>query len=79
MENKILEQIKKSETAMLDTLAQIVNIDSGYDALEGIDEVAHIIGDFLTPYGFEVQYIENRMRLHMYLLNVRVRARKKLC
>ena len=49
MENKILEQIKKSETAMLDTLAQIVNIDSGYDALEGIDEVAHIIGDFLTP------------------------------
>ena len=42
MENKILEQIKKSETAMLDTLAQIVNIDSGYDALEGIDEVAHI-------------------------------------
>ena len=56
MENKILEQIKKSETAMLDTLAQIVNIDSGYDALEGIDEVAHIIGDFLTPYGFEVQY-----------------------
>ena len=24
MENKILEQIKKSETAMLDTLAQIV-------------------------------------------------------
>ena len=29
MENKILEQIKKSETAMLDTLAQIVNIDSG--------------------------------------------------
>ena len=58
MENKILEQIKKSETAMLDTLAQIVNIDSGYDALEGIDEVAHIIGDFLTPYGFEVQYIE---------------------
>lgn len=58
MENKILEQIKKSETAMLDTLAQIVNIDSGYDALAGIDEVAHIIGDFLTPYGFEVQYIE---------------------
>ena len=55
MENKILEQIKKSETAMLDTLAQIVNIDSGYDALEGINEVAHIIGDFLTPYGFEVQ------------------------
>lgn len=46
MENKILEQIKKSETAMLDTLAQIVNIDSGYDALAGIDEVAHIIGDF---------------------------------
>lgn len=46
MENKILEQIKKSETAMLDTLAQIVNIDSGYDALEGINEVAHIIGDF---------------------------------
>lgn len=43
---------------MLDTLAQIVNIDSGYDALEGINEVAHIIGDFLTPYGFEVQYIE---------------------
>lgn len=80
MENKILEQIKKSETAMLDTLAQIVNIDSGYDALEGIDEVAHIIGDFLTPYGFEVQYIETpNARLHMYLLNVRVRARKKLC
>ena len=26
--------------------------------MEGIDEVAHIIGDFLTPYGFEVQYIE---------------------
>ena len=61
MENKILEQIKKSETAMLDTLAQIVNIDSGYDALEGIDISKH------------------RMRLHMYLLNVRVRARKKLC
>ena len=39
MENKILEQIKKSETAMLDTLAQIVNIDSGYDALEGIEDV----------------------------------------
>ena len=36
MENKILEQIKKSETAMLDTLAQIVNIDSGYDAYYGI-------------------------------------------
>lgn len=33
MENKILEQIKKSETAMLDTLAQIVNIDSGYEML----------------------------------------------
>ena len=79
MENKILEQIKKSETAMLDTLAQIVNIDSGYDALEGIDEVAHIIGDFLTPYGLRCSISKHRMRLHMYLLNVRVRARKKLC
>lgn len=79
MENKILEQIKKSETAMLDTLAQIVNIDSGYDALEGIDEVAHIIGDFLTPYGFEVQYIETPNAPTHVLANVRVRARKKLC
>ena len=36
MENKNFRTDQKSETAMLDTLAQIVNIDSGYDALEGL-------------------------------------------
>lgn len=58
MEQKILEQIKKSEAPMLDILGKMVNIDSGYDALEGIDEIAHMVGDFLVPYGFDVQYIE---------------------
>lgn len=58
MENKILEQIKNSEADMLGTLEKLVNIDSGYDAIEGTDEIAHIVGDFLTPYGFEVQYLE---------------------
>ena len=37
MENKILEtESKKSETAMLDTLAQIVNIDSGMMLWRGL-------------------------------------------
>ncbi|WP_455654776.1 M20 family metallopeptidase [Phascolarctobacterium sp.] len=58
MENKILEQIKNSEADMLGTLEKLVNIDSGYDAIEGTAEIAHIVGDFLTPYGFEVQYLE---------------------
>ena len=58
MENKILEQIKNSEADMLATLEKLVNIDSGYDAIEGTAEIAHIVGDFLTPYGFEVQYLE---------------------
>ena len=57
METKILGQLKNSEAVMLNFLEQIVNIDSGYDALEGIDAIAHLVGDFLTPYGFEVQYI----------------------
>lgn len=48
MEQKILEQIKKSEAPMLDILGKMVNIDSGYDALEGIDEIAHMVGGLFS-------------------------------
>lgn len=58
MQEKILKQLQDSETEMLVTLEKIVNIDSGYDALEGINEIAHIVGDFLLPYGFKVEYLE---------------------
>ncbi len=76
MEQKILTQIKNSEAAILATLEKIVNIDSGYDAFEGIDEIAHIVGDFLIPYGFDVQYIE-KLDAPTHVLAKRPRPGKK--
>lgn len=58
MKTKILEQLRTSEAEMLQFLEQLVNIDSGADALDGISQVARKIGAFLTPLGFDVQYLE---------------------
>lgn len=51
MKTKILEQLRTSEAEMLQFLEQLVNIDSGADALDGINQVADKIGAFLAPLG----------------------------
>ena len=40
MKTKILDQIRGSEQGMLQLLEELVNIDSGADALDGINAVA---------------------------------------
>ena len=40
MKTKILDQIRGSEQGMLQLLEELVNIDSGADALAGINAVA---------------------------------------
>ncbi|MCD7873768.1 MAG: hypothetical protein LUH17_02020 [Acidaminococcaceae bacterium] len=46
MKENILKQIRGSEQVMLQLLEELVNIDSGADALEGINAVAQKIGAF---------------------------------
>lgn len=58
MKTKILEQLRGSQQEMINLLEQLVNIDSGADALDGITLVAHKIGDFLEALGFKISYIE---------------------
>lgn len=43
---------------MLQLLEELVNIDSGADALAGINAVAQRIGAFLEVLGFTVEYLE---------------------
>ena len=58
MKAKILDQIRGSEQGMLQLLEELVNIDSGADALAGINAVAQRIGAFLEALGFTVEYLE---------------------
>ena len=58
MKENILKQIRGSEQVMLQLLEELVNIDSGADALEGINAVAQKIGAFLAELGFTVEYLE---------------------
>lgn len=76
MKTKILEQLRTSEAEMLQFLEQLVNIDSGADALDGINQVADKIGAFLAPLGFELQYLETT-EAPVQLLARRARAGKK--
>ena len=76
MKEKVLEQIKNSKDDMLNVLEKMVNIDSGADSLEGINEIAHIIGDFLVPLGFTVEYLETP-GAPTHILAKRPRAGKK--
>lgn len=76
MKTKILEQLRTSEAEMLQFLEQLVNIDSGADALDGINQVADKIGAFLAPLGFDVQYLETP-EAPVQLLARRARAGKK--
>ncbi|CAK7008957.1 M20 family metallopeptidase [uncultured Phascolarctobacterium sp.] len=76
MKTKILEQLRTSEAEMLQFLEQLVNIDSGADALDGINQVADKIGAFLAPLGFDVQYLETT-GAPVQLLARRARAGKK--
>ena len=76
MKTKVLEQLRTSEAEMLQFLEQLVNIDSGADALDGINQVADKIGAFLAPLGFELQYLETT-GAPVQLLARRARAGKK--
>lgn len=58
MKENVLKQIRGSEQVMLQLLEELVNIDSGADALEGINAVAQKIGAFLAELGFTVEYLE---------------------
>lgn len=55
---KILQAIGEKQDKMINFLASLVNIDSGIDNPEGIDQVARIVGGKLTELGFDVQYLE---------------------
>ncbi len=55
---KILQAIGEKQDTMINFLASLVNIDSGIDNPEGIDQVARIVGSKLTELGFDVQYLE---------------------
>lgn len=55
---KVLESIQAQETALIEFLQQMVNIDSCFDDAEGNDKVAHLIGDMLDQMGFTVEYMK---------------------
>ena len=57
MSEDILNNIKAWEEDAFTLLEQMVNIDSGNDAKEGIDQVLHLTGDFLENLGFKLMYI----------------------
>lgn len=60
----MIEQISKKvdgyDEDMISLLGKLVSIDSGRDNPEGIDKVAHIVGDVLSSIGFKVEYLENQ-------------------
>lgn len=56
MKDKFLAQAQSYEADMIAMLEKMVNIDSGFDCPEGINAVAHIVGDKLTEIGFSVEY-----------------------
>lgn len=58
MMERILTDIAEKEQSMLSFLEKLVNIDSCVDHPEGIEQVAHIVGDRLTKLGFAVQYLD---------------------
>ena len=76
MEKAVLDQIEHEEAEMFNFVEKIVNIDSGYDCLEGIDKVAHIIGDFLAKLDFKVEYLETP-NAPVQVLAKRVQSGKK--
>jgi len=59
MLKKIINSVDQNNKAMISLLERLVNIDSGWDNPEGIERVAHIVGEKLSSIGFEVQYLEN--------------------
>jgi len=55
----ICNVVDKYDDDRIKLLERMVNIDSGRDNPAGIKEVAHIVGDKLSSFGFEVEYLEN--------------------
>lgn len=59
MEEKvIIEKCAQKQKEMEQFLESLVNIDSKIDNPQGIGQVAHIIGDKLETFGFEVDYLD---------------------
>lgn len=54
----VLGTIAQKEAQALAFLEKLVNIDSGIDNPDGIEQVAHLVGDKLKEIGFSVSYIE---------------------
>jgi glutamate carboxypeptidase len=71
MTKNIIENVENRTNDTISLLETLVNIDSGYDNPEGINEVANIVGSKLTTFGFEVDYISDPE------LSTHVLARKK--
>lgn len=80
MKTKILDQIRGSEQGMLQLLEELVNIDSGADALAGINAVAQRIGAFLEVLGFTVEYLEtDGAPVQLCLLGKRSPVKSRYC
>jgi len=54
----MLQTISNKEKDALEFLEKLVNIDSGIDNPDGVNTVAHIVGNKLGEIGFEVSYME---------------------
>lgn len=59
MIEKISKKVDEYNNDMISLLEKLVNIDSGRDNPEGIDKVAHAVGDILNSIGFKVEYLEH--------------------
>lgn len=59
MESKILQAITAYEAEILDFTKEMVNIDSGVDAPEGVRAIAELIAAKLKPLGFKVELLES--------------------
>ena len=79
MKTKILDQIRGSEQGMLQLLEELVNIDSGADALAGINAVAQRIGAFLEVLGFTENIWKLMVLLYSCLLGKRSPVKSRYC
>jgi glutamate carboxypeptidase len=54
----VLAQAKAHKQPMLDTLRDLVNIESGSDDREGLDRISQLISDRLKALGGQVEFVE---------------------
>ena len=54
----VLDAVKGQKQAYLDTLRDLVNIESGSDDREGLDRISQLASDKLKALGGEVQFVE---------------------